>query len=108
MKVSEALKKYQKENNYTYQKTAETLHMSKSTIYAYMNNLRNPSMESIRKLSKAFKICPVDLLDDMLNPLEEQLLKELRKNRKIYQKVLQNPSIIIEQLEKNNEITTRI
>jgi len=100
MKVSEILKKYQKDNHYTYQKTAETLKMSKSTIYAYANNLRNPSMESIKKLAKSLKIRPDELIDDFLNPLEENLLRILRANKKVYNQVLKNPDIIIKHFEK--------
>lgn len=100
MKVNEILKQYQKENNFTYQKTAEKLNMSKSTIYAYVNNLRKPSLESIHRLAKSLNIAPADLIEEALNPLEEKLLKELRKNKEIYQKLLTNPSKILKQLEK--------
>ncbi len=101
-KVSEALKNYQRENHYTYQKTADSLHMSKSTIYAYIHNKRNPSMNSIRKIAKSLNTSPFYLIDDTKeNELEQKFLKELRKNKKVYNFFLQNFQKIILKIEQN-------
>ena len=57
-------------------------------------------MESIKKLAKSLKIRPDELIDDFLNPLEENLLRILRANKKVYNQVLKNPDIIIKHFEK--------
>lgn len=100
-KVSDCLKKYQTDNHFTYKKTAESLHMSKSTIYAYIHNLRNPTMKSIKKLAVSLNMNPIYLIDDFdNNALEEEFLKELRKNTYLYQNLMENPITSIKRIEK--------
>lgn len=100
-KVSKILKKYQQENQYTYQKTAETLNMSKSTVYAYIHNTRNPSVKSVQKLAKSLKISPLSLLDEFgENTLEEQFLKELKKHQALYHTLMKSPKEYIQKIEQ--------
>ncbi len=109
-KISEILTKYQKDNNYTYQELAKSLHMSKSTIYAYIHNTRNPSIKSVQNLAKSLNLKPMYLLDNNEeNSKEDILLKELQKSKEIYQLILDHPKEARKQLEKsfqkkNNEL----
>lgn len=99
-KISSLLKQYQKENHYTYQKMANVLKMSKSTVYAYTNSLRNPTMKSIQNIASALDLSVSGLLDEtMVSEQEITFLKHLRSRKKLYQFLLEKPNEKIKFLE---------
>ena len=99
-KISKILMQFQKDNHYTYQKTAEVLHMSKSSIYAYINHMRNPTMKSIRKLAESLNITVTSLLEDTIEvEKEKNFLNALRKEKDTYDFLLEQPEDKILQIK---------
>ncbi len=100
-KISKILSQFQKENHYTYQKTADVLHMSKSSIYAYTNCLQNPTMKSLRKLADALNITVTSLLEDTTEiEKEKKFLIALRKEKETYDFLLEKPEDKILKIKK--------
>lgn len=104
--LSEILKTYQQENHYTYQKMANQLEISKSSIYAYIHEYRNPTIISFQKISK-FLEKPMELFLDNSKESEKEgeFLKALCNHTKLYQYLLENPEekiMEIEKLKKDN------
>lgn len=106
-KISSILKQYQVEHNYTYQKVADALKMSKSSIYAYIHELRNPTMKSIEKLAYSLGKTVSELIDDSFpNEKERNFIELLRKKKNLYHFLLENSEEKIKniecQMKKNN------
>ena len=100
-KISKILKQFQKENHYTYQKTADVLHMSKSSIYAYTHSLRNPTMKSIQKLASALNISVASLLDETNeSEKEKNFLEKLRIDKVTYDFLLEKPEEKIQNIKR--------
>lgn len=103
-KVSEILKKYQRENHYTYQKLADHLKMSKSTVYAYIKETRNPSIKSIETIANYLNL-PIEMFFEKKksNQSELEFLRLLHQKPEIYQFLLKNPENSLIWLEKMYE-----
>jgi len=100
-KVSKILQEYKKEHRYTYAQVAQSLKLCKSTIYAYMNELRNPTMKSLIKIAAALNINVSCLIDSSeLDNQELALLNNLRKEPIVYQFLLEHSEIEIQNLKK--------
>ena len=84
-KLSKELVKYQKEHHYTYETLAQELNLSKSAVYAYSKNLRNPNWKTLEQIAKKINKNILSLIDDNDYEADIKLLDTLKKDPTIYE-----------------------
>ena len=77
---------------------AKILNLSRATISNYESGKTIPDAETLQKIIKHFNLNFDDTY--FLTPYEIEFIKGLRKNTKLYQELLSNPS----QIEKLNDL----
>ncbi len=82
-KISKILKDYKEQNHWTYQQLADDLQISKSNIYAYIKEKRNPSLKKLEEISKKLSVDIALLLDNsFINKEEVELVKQMKEKKK--------------------------
>ncbi len=99
-KLSKELKKYQKDNHYTYEQLARFLGFSKSAVYAYTNELRNPNWKTLEQIAKKIQKNVLSLIDDANYEMDIKLLDTLKKEPNVYNYLLKNTKTVIQKIKK--------
>lgn len=97
-KISQVLSEYQRSHQLTYTEMAKKLNLSKSSLYAYIKETRNPTIPSLLKIASSLNVNISSLFDvSFLDEQELKLLNHLRKEPNVHQLLLAYPK---EQIEK--------
>ena len=99
-KLSNALKKYQQDHHCTYDDLAKFLGLSKSTVYAYANELRNPNWNTLEKIAIKINKNILALIDTNDYERYIKLLDTLKKYIKVYEFIVKNPKKVQVQIKK--------
>lgn len=99
-KLSKALKKYQTDHKYTYEEMAKFLNLSKSTLYSYENELRNPTWKTLEMIAKKININTLSLIDDNSYEADIKLLDILKKDPIVYEFMIKNPKTVLQKIKK--------
>ena len=99
-KLSNALKKYQQDYHLTYEELAKFLNLSKSTVYAYANELRNPNWKTLEKIAKKLNKNILSFIETMDYERDIKLLDTLKKEPKVYEYLIKNTKKVQEQIKK--------
>ena len=101
MKVSEELKLYQQENNYSNEELANLLNVSKSSIYSYLKGTRKPSLKILKRIANLLKVNPMYFLNVEKKDISElTFLENLRLEPEVYDFLLSNGKEEIERIKK--------
>ena len=69
MAIGENIRKIRKEKKLTQKELGKLCGMSEAQIGQYENGLRNPKMETLKKIAKALKVSSFDLIDGYKIPV---------------------------------------
>ena len=94
------MKKYQKDHKYTYEEMAKYLNLSKSTLYAYANELRNPTWKTLDKIAKKLNKNALSLIDTTDYENDIKLLDALKKDPIVYEYIIKNTKIVLQKIKK--------
>ena len=79
MNIGSNISELRKKNNYTQEKLAEQLNVSRQTISKWELNETSPSLEDATRLAKIFHVSLNELVGDK-NVLEEKILSIDKRN----------------------------
>lgn len=100
-KVSQALNNYLTIHHFTYDQGAKNLKLSKSTLYAYAKEKRNPTLKSLSKIANALNVNLSTLLDvSLIEEQELNFLNYLREEPLIHKLLMNLPKEKIQELKK--------
>jgi len=114
MFVGARLKELRKNNNLTQKELGEKLNVTKVSVCCYEKNVRIPSLETLEDLTNIFgvssdyflgKDIPVVMEDTsnyttFISKEELEILKQLRLNKDLYNKLISDPKRTIELIDK--------
>ena len=114
MFVGSRLKDLRKKNNMTQSELGSKLNVTKVSICCYEKNVRVPSLETLDDLSNIFKVSadyflgkdiPVVMEESeeysaYISKEEFELLKQLRLNKDLYYKIMDDPKRMVELIDK--------
>ena len=109
MLLGDKIKQLRIKRGYTQEDVANMLGVSKSTISYYEKNARIPRIDHLMHLANILNEKIDVLLNDdsnveikktIISKEELKIIKELRKNEKIYNLVIENPKKFLKNVEK--------
>ncbi len=114
MLFGKRLRELRKEQGWTQEQLGEMIHVKKPTICKYEKGSRFPDLETLSELTMIFHVDYNTLLGEsryavaeedttygvMLAKEEVEFIQELRKRKKLYEKICDNPRRMVELLEK--------
>ncbi|MGI6031355.1 MAG: helix-turn-helix domain-containing protein [Eubacteriales bacterium] len=68
MNIGEKIKYLRKQNNISLRELAQRTGVSKTTLSDLENNAKNPSLDTLDKVARAFHMTPADLLQETDTP----------------------------------------
>jgi DNA-binding XRE family transcriptional regulator len=99
-KLSKELMKYQEEHHYTYESLANDLNLSKSAVYAYIKEYRNPNWKTLEQIARKINKNVLSLIDDCDYEADIKLLDALKKDPTIYEYFQKNTKTILSKIKK--------
>lgn len=114
MLLGKRIKEFRTKNNLTQSELGKLVNVTKVSICCYENGTRTPTLETLIDLSNVFKVNVNELIgynkyivsDNNTNyglsmsDEEIELIRELRKNNALYDKIMKDPKRMIELINK--------
>lgn len=95
MFIGSRLKELRKDRKMTQTELGDLLNVTKVSVCCYEKGTRTPSLDTLDDLSDIFNVRP-----DYFLGKEVAFLKELKKNKKLYNMILEDPKRSIELIIK--------
>lgn len=118
MLLSKRLKELRINNGLTQRELGERVNVTKVSICCYENGTRTPTLETLTKLGEVLNVSTDELLgydnsvgesgrNKHITKMAKEEIKfilELRKNKKIYEAILEDPKQVCELINKKGKI----